>query len=75
MPKVRGQDAIGYFRSQFPSVPVIVLTGENDARGAADLFQQGITEYLVKPVQPDKLTAAVAKAAKDHVLFKDQFRT
>lgn len=75
MPKIQGQEAIGYFRSQFPSVPVIVLTGENDARGAADLFKQGITEYLVKPVQPDKLTEAVAKAVEGHVLFKDQFRT
>jgi two-component system chemotaxis response regulator CheY len=73
MPKINGMEAIAYFRTQFPSVPVIVLTGHPDVPGAAELFKKGIVEYLVKPIVPDKLTAAVAKAVKQHELFKDQF--
>ena len=68
-------EAIAYFRQQFPSVPVIVLTGNPDIRGANELFKQGIVEYLTKPIEPDKLVEAVIKAAKGHVLFKDQFAT
>jgi two-component system chemotaxis response regulator CheY len=75
MPKVNGMEAIAFFRSQFPSVPVIVLTGQPDVQNASALFKQGVVDYLVKPVEPAKLTAAVAKAAKEHVLFKDQFKT
>lgn len=75
MPKVNGMEAIAYFRQQFPSVPVIVLTGNPDIRGANELFKQGIVEYLTKPIEPDKLVEAVKKAAKGHVLFKDQFAT
>ena len=74
MPKVNGMDAIAYFRQQFPSVPVIVLTGQPEVAGAAHLFKQGIVEYLIKPVTPEKLTAAVDKVAKTHV-FKDNFAT
>ena len=74
MPKVNGMEAIGYFRQQFPSVPVIVLTGQPDLSGATTLFKQGIVEYLTKPVTPEKLTEAVNKVAKDHV-FKDDFTT
>ena len=75
MPKVNGMEAIAHFRSQFPSVPIIVLTGKPDVPNTAALFKQGIADYLVKPVEADKLTAAVHKAAQGHVLFKDQFVT
>lgn len=74
MPKVNGMEAIAYFREQFPSVPVIVLTGQPDLAGASSLYKQGVVEYLVKPIEPEKLTAAVHKAAKGHV-YKDDFKT
>ena len=75
MPKVNGMEAIAYFRTQFPGVPVIVLTGQPDVQKATDLFKQGVVDYLVKPVEAAKLTAVVSKAAKEHTLFKDKFRT
>ncbi len=36
MPKVNGVEAIAFFRQQFPQVPVIVLTGEPDVKGATE---------------------------------------
>jgi two-component system chemotaxis response regulator CheY len=75
MPKVNGMEAIAFFRAQFPSVPVVVLTGHPTVEGASELFKKGIVEYLVKPVDPEKLIAAVGKAVDAHVLFKDQFST
>lgn len=73
MPKVNGMEAISYFRSQFPSVPVIVLTGHPDPEGLGWLFKQGVKDYLTKPVEAEKLKSAVATAVKSHELFKDQF--
>jgi CheY-like chemotaxis protein len=75
MPKMNGMEAITYFHSQFPSVPVIVLTGTPDLLNAKKLKkEQGVTGYLVKPIQPAELVAAVRKAAlhkavKGHVFF------
>jgi two-component system, chemotaxis family, chemotaxis protein CheY len=74
MPKINGMEAVAYFRSHFPSVPVIVFTAYPTVDGANNLFKQGIVDYLVKPVDTEKLKAAVAKAVKQHVLFKNQFR-
>ena len=74
MPKVNGMEAIEYFRAQFPSVPVIVLTGKPEVSDVSTLFKQGVVEYLVKPVKPEELTAVVKKAADSHV-FKDSFKT
>jgi len=33
-----------------------------------DLYKQGIVDYLVKPIVPDKLMAAVEKAVKQREL-------
>lgn len=75
MPKVHRMEATAYFRQQFPLVPGIVFTGNPGIRGANELFKQGIVEYLTKPIEPEKLVEAVKRAAKGHVLFKDQFAT
>ena len=75
MPNVNGMGAIAYFRQQFPSVPVIVLTGNPDFKDANELFKQGIIEYLTKPIESEKLIESVKRAANNHVLFKDQFAT
>ena len=54
MPKVNGMEAIAFFREQFPSVPVVVLTAHPTVEGATALFNQGVVDYLVKPVDPQK---------------------
>ena len=74
MPKVSGMEAIAYFRSQYPSVPVIVLSGTGTVDKASALFKQGVVEFLSKPVEPDKLVAAVHKAVKESG-YKDDHTT
>ena len=74
MPKVNGMEAIAYFRQQFPSVPVIVLTGQPEVNSASNLFKQGIADYLMKPISPEKLTEVVSKHVKAYG-YKDQFKT
>jgi two-component system chemotaxis response regulator CheY len=75
MPNMNGMEAITYFHSEFPSVPVIVLTGEPDILNAKALMAElGVVDYLVKPIQSEQLMAAVQKAAihkalKGHVFF------
>ena len=62
MPKINGVEALNYFQQQWPSVPLIVLTGFPDMEMATGFLKQGIVDYLVKPVEKEKLTASVAKA-------------
>jgi two-component system chemotaxis response regulator CheY len=74
MPKIGGMEAIAYFRSQFPSCPVIVLSGTGTIDKAKTLFKQGVVEFLSKPVEPGELTAAVHEAVKRSG-YKDDFTT
>jgi len=62
MPKVNGIEAITYFKKEWPSVPLLVLTGFPDVEMATSLLQQGVHGYLVKPVEAEKLKTSVANA-------------
>ncbi|MER3424910.1 MAG: two-component system response regulator [Nitrospiraceae bacterium] len=64
MPRINGIEAIDYFLAQYPSVPIIVQTGFPDLHLCTTLLRKGITNYLVKPVEQDKLLVAVAEAMK-----------
>jgi len=72
MPKINGIEAITYFRQEYPSTPIIVLTGYPDVTLARDLLKQGVTDYLTKPVDKESLVEVVTKAAQQRKLFKSQ---
>jgi two-component system response regulator FixJ len=44
------------------AVPLVVLSDSNDARLAVRLMQAGAVDFLPRPVDPDELAAAVARA-------------
>jgi two-component system, chemotaxis family, chemotaxis protein CheY len=70
MPKVNGAEAITYFRNQYPHVPLIVLTGFPDTDMATSFLRQGVVDYLVKPVEGEKLKSAVARAIDQRELAR-----
>jgi two-component system chemotaxis response regulator CheY len=75
MPKINGTEAIAYFRTQFPTVPVIVMTGYPDVELAVSFMKQGVLDYLVKPVSKEELLTVIRKSVDQHVVLKDQFAT
>ncbi len=68
MPKINGVEAIAYFQKEYPRVPLIVLTGFPDTEMAASFLRQGVVDYLVKPVEGEKLKATVARAMEQRSL-------
>jgi len=62
MPKINGIQAIEYFQREYPHVPVIVLTAYPETQMAVSFMRSGVTDYLVKPVDAQKLMGAVERA-------------
>ena len=62
MPNMDGFEAIDYFQKEFPSIPVIVLTGIADVEMAVSFMKRGISNYLVKPIDVEHLKASVVRA-------------
>jgi two-component system chemotaxis response regulator CheY len=65
MPKINGIEAIKYFQKDYPNLPLIVITGFPDTQLAVDLMKNGVKDYLVKPVEKDRLLAAVEKVVSE----------
>ena len=57
-----GYDVLEAENGEKPRVPVIVLTGVPDADMATSMLRQGVVDYLVKPVEGEKLRESVARA-------------
>jgi two-component system chemotaxis response regulator CheY len=70
MPRMNGLDAIQHFRNEFPSIPVVVLTGFPDFETAVALMKQGVRDYLVKPAPKEELLRILTRAVSEHEIFK-----
>jgi two-component system chemotaxis response regulator CheY len=70
MPGISGVEAVATFQREYPTTPVIVLTGFPDVALAVDFMKKkDVADYLIKPVEKGKLIAAVEQAAQGRKLF------
>jgi DNA-binding NtrC family response regulator len=63
MPKINEVIVVPYLRSQFPSCPIIVLSGSKMMDRSAKLFKDAGVEFLAKPINQEQLLGVVNKAA------------
>lgn len=63
LPKVDGLDVLRAIRadSRTRSLPVVVLTSSREERDLIETYHLGVNSYVVKPVDFEQFTAAVAQ--------------
>src|SRR6187401_3155304 len=67
LPDSSGCDTFQALRSAAPEVPIVVLTGLDDAHLALELLQQGAQDYLLKhEVEPKLLVRSLRYAIERH---------
>jgi DNA-binding NtrC family response regulator len=64
MPTVNEIIVIPYFHSQFPSCPIIVLSGSKMLDRSTKLFKDAGVQFLAKPINQEQLLSAVNKVVK-----------
>ena len=62
MPKINEIIVIPYLRSQYPSCPIIVLSGSPKLEKASDMFKKANVEFLSKPINQEQLLGALKRA-------------
>jgi DNA-binding NtrC family response regulator len=62
MPRVSGLELLERLNHDFPQIPVILLTAVDDLDTAVTCMKKGAFDYLVKPVEADRLASSVRKA-------------
>jgi len=59
MPGVSGFSGLTFLRSQFPAVPVVIVSGVDDAATIRTCLEFGASGYIPKTTPIDKMNAAV----------------
>ncbi|CAL1240888.1 sigma-54-dependent transcriptional regulator [Candidatus Methylocalor cossyra] len=68
MPHLSGHALLERVAADHPDLPVIVMTATNDLETAVQCMQMGAVDYLVKPVEPNRLTASIKRALEIRAL-------
>ena len=66
-------DLIAQLRSEHPDLPILMLTAQTSVELAVEAMRAGATDFLVKPIAPDRLLAAL-DAATDKLGRRGELR-
>jgi len=64
LPDGNGIQILGLLRRKRPDVPVIMLTGLNDAETAVQALRAGADDYLTKPFELERLFTVIQEACR-----------
>jgi two-component sensor histidine kinase/DNA-binding response OmpR family regulator len=69
-----GLEVLRRSASEGHNVPAILITAEGSEQIAVDAFRLGVQDYLIKPVDADSLSAAIARALAETRLRRETER-
>ena len=71
MPEVDGVEVLKELRRTHPKLPVIMITADNDIQRAVELTKLGAYDYLIKPVDQERLLTTLDRALSHGSLEKE----
>ena len=63
-----GRALLRNLRARFHELPVLVMTAYGTVKSAVQALKEGVTNYLIKPLDYDELVIVLEKALRDHDL-------
>lgn len=73
MPNISGTELLRQIVNDYPEVPVIMVTGVNNLSNAVECMQLGAIDYMLKPVDPERLIAKVKSTIELRKLKRDNY--
>src|SRR5690349_20651781 len=64
MPFMDGLQLCRILKETLPATKIIILSGHDEFKYAQEAIQVGVTQYLLKPIVPQDLIAALRKVAR-----------
>ena len=71
MPEVDGVEVLKEIQRRHPKLPVIMVTADNDVQRAVEVTKLGAYDYLVKPIDQERLLTTLSRALSHGSLEKE----
>ncbi len=71
MAHLSGISLLSEINSSFPNIPVIIVTATDNLQTAVECMKKGAFDYLVKPIEADRLLSGVRKALEMSALQEE----
>ena len=62
MPHMSGNELLQVIGQEYPHIPVIMMTAVNEVETAVECMKKGTFDYLVKPVDEERLVTSIKHA-------------
>jgi signal transduction histidine kinase len=70
MPVMSGEEVLEKTQTQYPDIPVIIITGHGTIDTAVECMKQGAYDFITKPFQIDQFLLTINRAAEKRRLEK-----
>lgn len=71
MPVMDGREALTHIVSDYPNIPVVVLTGSKDMNDAAQVMKNGAFDFLTKPLEQERLIVSARNGLKVSLMSRE----
>ena len=68
LPNYDGIELMSEFKSEFPQIPVILMTGYSDVNTAVKAIKNGASDYISKPFNPEEVLLVVSNALQKETI-------
>jgi DNA-binding NtrC family response regulator len=74
MPHLSGEELLTSASAELPELPIIIITGVDEVETAVRCMRSGAFDYLVKPVDKERLLTSVSRAIELRDLRRENLR-
>jgi DNA-binding NtrC family response regulator len=74
MPVMSGIETLEILQQNYPTLPVIMLTGSRDLESAIQAMKLGAQDFLTKPFEPERMLVSIQNALKMSALSREVMR-
>ena len=75
MPHISGMDLLPRITELYPEIPVVIVTAAYEIERAVSCIKMGAFDYMVKPVENDRLVTTILKALEHSSLTRQLYKS
>lgn len=71
MPHISGMELMDIIKTEYPQIPIAVITMADEVETAVECMRKGALDYLVKPIEPNRLVKTAERAMEEREIRKE----